>query len=338
MARLPFCLCGVRGGDLKQRIESIMTGRRLATLTRARRSALMLGAVAFIAAPVVVGALTLRSRVPTETAGQEPGAPVVFEVAAVRLNKSGQLAAQFDDLPGGRFIAVNATLRMLILDAYRIPDRQLVDAPDWTRNERFDVNAKLEREAPIVRGTAGERQFALRSLLAERFTLRVHRETRQIPMYALVMARTDRKPGSLLKPSVTDCSADAMRARAAAAQASQPLAGMCGTRATAGRLQFGGRMSDLARNLSGSAEIGRNVVDQTGLTGVWQFELSLGGPPQQRAPGLEPVANDPNAPLLITALQEQLGLKLESIQGPMEFLIVDGVERLDRQDAIDQRP
>jgi len=91
-------------------------------------------------------------------------------------------------------------------------------------------------------------------------------------------------------------------------------------------------MSDLARNLSGSAEIGRNVVDQTGLTGVWQFELSLGGPPQQRAPGLEPVANDPNAPSLITALQEQLGLKLESIQGPMEFLIVDRVERLDRQD------
>ena len=97
-------------------------------------------------------------------------------------------------------------------------------------------------------------------------------------------------------------------------------------------------MSDLARNLSGSAEIGRNVVDQTGLTGVWQFELSLGGPPQQRAPGLEPVANDPNAPSLITALQEQLGLKLESIQGPMEFLVVDRVERLDRQDVIDARP
>ena len=338
MARLPFCLCGVRGGDLTQRIDSIMTGRRLASLTRARRSALILGAVAFIAAPVVLGALTLRSRALTETAGQERGAPVVFAVAAVRLNKSGLIAAQWDDMPGGRFVAVNATLRMLILDAYRIPDRQLVDAPDWTRNERFDVNAKLERDSPIVRGSAGERQLALRSLLAERFTLRVHSETRQVQMYALVMARTDRKPGSLLKPSLTDCSAEAMRARADAAQAGQPLSGMCGTRATAGRLQFGGRMSDLTRALSGSAEIGRNVVDQTGLTGVFQFELALGERPQQRAQGLEPVANDPNAPSLITALQEQLGLKLESTQGPMEFLIVDRVERLDRQDAIDPRP
>ena len=96
-------------------------------------------------------------------------------------------------------------------------------------------------------------------------------------------------------------------------------------------------MSDFARSLSGSAEIGRNVVDQTGLTGVWQFELSLGERPQRRPPGLEP-ADDPNAPSLITALQEHLGLKLESIQGPMEFLIVDRAERLDRQDAIDSRP
>jgi uncharacterized protein (TIGR03435 family) len=332
VARLPFYLCGVRGGNLKQRIESIMSGSRRTELTRLGRAVLMLGGVVVIAAPVVVGALTLRSRAPLETAGQEPGAPVVFEVAAVRLNKSGQLAAQFDDLPGGRFIAVNTTLRMLILDSYRIPDRQLVDAPDWARTERFDVNAKLEREAPIVRGTAGERQFALRSLLADRFKLRVRRETRQIPMYALVMARADRKPGPILQPSSADCSPEGMRARADAAQAGRPASGMCGTRATAGRLQFGGRMSDLARNLSGSAEIGRNVVDQTGLTGFWQFELLLGERPPQRAPGLEPVANDPNARSLITALQEQLGLKLESIQGPMEFLIVDRVERLDRQD------
>ena len=127
-------------------------------------------------------------------------------------------------------------------------------------------------------------------------------------MYALAMARTDRTPGPLLKPSLTDCSAEGMRARADAAQAGKPLSGMCGTRATAGRLQFGGRMSDFARVLSGAAEIGRNVVDQTGLTGVWQFELPLGERPPQRSPGPEAVADDPNAPSLITAVQEQLGL------------------------------
>ena len=96
-------------------------------------------------------------------------------------------------------------------------------------------------------------------------------------------------------------------------------------------------MTDLARALSGSAEIGRNVIDQTGLTGAWEFQLML-VPPQQRLPGQEPLPDDPNAPSLITALQEQLGLKLESIQGPMEFLVVDRVERLDRQDVIDARP
>ena len=319
MARLPFCLCGVRGGDLASRIDAIMTGGRGSQLTRARRTVMVLGAVVAIAAPVVVGALTIRPLAPPLAAvSQEPaGAPVAFEVAAVRLNTSGQRAAQFNDLPGGRFVAVNTTVRMLILDAYRIPDRQLVDAPNWTTTERVDVNARLEREAPIVRGTAGERQFALRSLLAERFKLQVHRETRQSPMYALVMARADRKPGPILKSSSTDCSPDSMRARADAMQAGKQPSGICGTRVTDGRIQFGGRMTDLARVLSGSAEVGRYVIDQTGLIGGWEFELTRR-------------SDDPNEPLLITALQEQLGLKLESIQGPLEFLVVDRIERLDK--------
>jgi uncharacterized protein (TIGR03435 family) len=328
--RLPFCLCGVRGGDLAQRIESIMAVRSRRQLTRGRRAMLTVAVAAIVAAPVVAGALSKRTQ--ADAGDKKPGASVVFEVAAVRANKSGAIAALWDDLPGGRFVATNATLRMLIVEAYRIPDRQLVDAPDWTRSERFDVNAKLEREAAIVRGTAGERQLALRSLLAERFKLRVHGETRQVPMYALVMARADRQTGPILKPSSADCSPEGMRARADAAQAGRPVPGMCGTRATAGRLQFGGPMTDLARALSGSAEIGRNVIDQTGLTGSWEFQMMFVPPQQQRLPGQEPLPDDPNAPSLITALQEQLGLKLESIHGPMEFLIVDNVDRLDRED------
>jgi uncharacterized protein (TIGR03435 family) len=296
-----------------------------------------LGVVVLLAASIASG--VVRFETSLRAAGQEPKAPVVFEVAAVRQNKSGQIAAQIDDLPGGRFIATNATARMLIREAYRIPDKQLVDAPDWTQSERFDVNAKLEREAPIVRGDAGGRQLALRSLLAERFKLLVHRETRQVPMYALVMARADRKPGPMLRPSSTDCSPAGMQARTDAAQAGKPLLGMCGTIARAGRIQFGGQLSAFARALSGSADIGRNVIDRTGMSGAWDFELTFTPDrPQQRPPGQEPVPVDPNGPSLLTALQEQLGLKLESIQGPMEFLIVDRVERLDRQDAIDPRP
>ena len=91
-------------------------------------------------------------------------------------------------------------------------------------------------------------------------------------------------------------------------------------------------MTDFARALSGSAEIGRNVIDQTGLSGDWEFQLTF-VPPQQRPAEQQPAPVDPDAPSLITALQEQLGLKLESIQGPIEFLVVDNVERLDREDG-----
>jgi len=96
---------------------------------------------------------------------------------------------------------------------------------------------------------------------------------------------------------------------------------------------FSGQASNFFESQFNNAPKVVGVVDQTGLTGVWQFELPLSERPQQRPPGLEPVANDPNPLSLITALQEQLGLKLESIQGPIEFLVVDHVERLDREDG-----
>jgi uncharacterized protein (TIGR03435 family) len=273
-------------------------------------------------------------------AGQEPSPPAVFEVAAVRPNKSGQTAAQIEEPPGGRYIATNASLRILILRAYEISEDQLVGAPDWTRSERFDINATLGQEPPTVpRGEPSARRLALRSLLAERFKLVVHRETRQVPMYALVMARVDRTPGPKLTPSSRDCSPEARLAAAEAAkQVGKPLLGLCGSLISSGRLQFGGRaLSDFARGLSGIPDVGRTVIDRTGLTGNWDAELTF-TPDRlpQRTPGQEPPAFDPNGPFLLTALQEQLGLKLESIQGAMEVLVVDRVERLDREDTVDR--
>jgi uncharacterized protein (TIGR03435 family) len=326
------CVAGVSGADLRTRIESIVRKDLGTRMTLGRRVAVALVGGVLIGVPIVSG--IVRIDTPLLAVGQEASTPVVFEVAAVRPNKSGEIAAHIDDSPGGRFIATNATLRMLILEAYRITGNQLVEAADWTRTERFDVNAKLEREAPIVRGEPGERQLALRSLLAERFKLVVHRETREFPMYALVMARADRKPGAMLKPSSIDCSPQATQARVAAVQAGKPLSGVCGRRVTSGLIQFGGRpLSEFAQALSISPDIGRSVVDRTGLTGTWDFELTF-TPDRlpQRLPGQEPPAFDPNGPSLLTALQEQLGLKLESIRGPMEVLVVDRVERLVRED------
>jgi len=327
------CVAGVSGAELRKRIESIVRmeiGTRL-PVTRSIALALVVGVV--IGMPIVSG--LLKTDVPVLAAGQAPKPPVVFEVAAVRQNNSGQTGfSTEDDLPGGRYRATNAPLRLLIRQAYGISEMQLVDAPSWTQNERFDINATLEREPPFVPfGVLGERQFALQSLLATRFKLVVHRETREVPLYALVLAQADRKPGAMLKPSSADCSPAAMAAHIAAGQAGKTLA--CGTLVNTTRIQFGGRtMSDFAGILSSIPFVGRGVVDRTGLTGNWQFELTYTPAPDQVTParsGQEPPRVDLDGPSFFTALQDQLGLKLESIRGPMEFLVVDGVETLREQ-------
>jgi uncharacterized protein (TIGR03435 family) len=296
-----------------------------------RQSTFVVGALLGIP----IASVVLRIGTPLLAVGQEPSAPVFFEVAAVKPNNSGQTAAQIEEPPGGRYIATNASLRILILRAYGIQDNQLAGAPDWTRTERFDINAKLAEEPPAVPpGQLGARRFALRSLLAERFKLLVHPETRQVPMYALVMARPDGKPGPMLTPASGACSPENAEARIAAAQGGKPPSGICGSRFTSGRIQIGGRaLSELARGLSGSPDIGRTVIDRTGLTGNWDLELTF--TPDclpERSPGQEPLAIEPNGPSLFTALQEQLGLKLELIRGSMDVLVVDRVERLDNQD------
>jgi uncharacterized protein (TIGR03435 family) len=330
------CVTGVAGSNLRARIESIVRNERGERMTLSRRIAVAFVAAALVGIPIVVG--VVRAEAPLLAVGQEPSTPVFFEAASVRANTSGDLAAYINDLPGGRLVATNATLRTLILQAYQMLDNQLVDAPDWARTERFDVNAKLEREPSTVpRGEPGERQLALRSLLAERFKLLVHRETREFPMYALVMARSDRRLGPMLKPSSTDCSPETVQARVTAASAGNlgPGSGLCGTRVTTGHIQFGGRsLGEFARSLSRSTEVGRSVIDRTELTGNWDLDLTF-TPDRlpQLSPGREPPAIDPNAPSLFVALQEQLGIRLESIRGPMEVLVVDRLQRLDPRDA-----
>ena len=327
------CVTGVTGSDLRARVEAIARNELGTRMTIGRRLAVALLGAMVGGVPIIAG----MTRAPFLAVAQGPSSPVVFEVAAVRQNNSGQTFSETeDDLPGGRYTATNTPLRLLIRQAYGISENQLVDAPGWTRTERFDIDAKLEREPPVVPdGQLGERHFALQSLLAKHFNLVVHRETRDVPLYALVMARADRKPGPKLQPSSADCSPAAMPAQIDATLAGKPLA--CGTLVNTGRIRFGGRtMSDLAKTLSSLPLLGRGVVDRTGLIGRWQFELTYTPDPDQlppAQPGRELPAFDPNGPSLSAAFQEQLGLKLESIRGPMEVLVVDRVERLDASES-----
>jgi uncharacterized protein (TIGR03435 family) len=320
------CMAGVTGSDLRRRIESILRGSLIRPMGTGRRVALLVAGVTCIGVPIVAGAV---NAVPLVPVGQEAPAPVSFEVASVKANRSGERAAYTsDNVPGGGYTATNAPLRLLILQAYQISGNQLLNAPDWIASERFDIVARLDHEPPAVpRGEPGARQLAMRTLLAERFKLAVRRETREFPMYALVMARADGRPGPMLTPSSTDCSPEAMKVRIASAQAEKPVLGMCGSRFNSGRIRFGGYpISEFAKVFS--PYNGRSVIDRTGLTGNWDFDLTFTpDQPAQPPPGQNPPVIDPNLPPLLTAMQEQLGLKLEPTKGLVEVLIVEHVER-----------
>jgi uncharacterized protein (TIGR03435 family) len=240
-----------------------------------------------------------------------------FEVASIKANKSDDVRImELEVLPGGRFTARNVPVDQLILLAFGVRDFQLSGGPSWIKSERFDIDAKAD--ADLTPGTAPPQ---LRQLLVDRFTLKVHKETREVPIYALDQARRDGKLGPALRRPVTDyCAEAAARARTgqpkSPTQPSQRI--RCGMRGGQGTLTagsipvatFAGRLSSL---------VNRVVVNRTGLDGVFDFDLSW--TPDQAA------ATDSSGPSIFTALQEQLGLKLESTRGPVEFLVIDSVEQ-----------
>ena len=311
---------------------------------------LLIAAVAMLVLPVV-GALdtslvrvaAAQNQVIIQQGGGPPPAagPVpenlTFEAASVKPNKSGSGQVSVGIQPGGRFNAVNVPLRLLIRNAYQLQDFQLVGGPGWMTTDRFDIIAKAEGDPPPTPpGTPGPFQIMLRNLMADRFKLKVHRETREMPVYALMLVRSDGRLGPKLRPSTTDCAAIAAAARGRGGAPQIPQAGerpLCGMRTGPGNMSGGGfPLSQLATALSPFAQ--RVVIDRTGLTGNFDLDLTWTpdqipqAPPGGLPPGIPPPPPvDPNGPSLFTAVQEQLGLKLESIRGPVEVLVIDSVEQ-----------
>ena len=164
------------------------------------------------------------------------------------------------------------------------------------------------------------------TLLVDRFKLVVHREMRDSPIYALVLARSDSRLGPELKPSSTDCVAWLAELRVRGGAPPPPGSAVrCGIRFISGKV-IGNAMSiaDLAGNLSGVA--GRMVVDKTGLTGAYDFEMTF-TPDPAPGDGLNTPQTLSEGGSLFTALQEQLGLKLEAQRGPVEFFVIDSAAR-----------
>jgi len=239
-------------------------------------------------------------------------------------------------LPGGRLAGVT-TLQSLILRAYGIQRYQMEGGPSWLTTDYFDIAAKAERDT----ATEAEINEMLKSLLAERFGLRVHVETRQVPVYTITVARADGRLGAGLKRTSLECEAtleERKRTGAAAPRPSGPPAQMtptCGlvmmgmtARTSAATVTIGGRpISALVTQIS--SELGAPVADGTGLAGL--FDVALEYESTQRMPGLPPPGLDPNStdslPVpLPAALQQQLGLKLEKGTGPLPITIVDAAD------------
>jgi uncharacterized protein (TIGR03435 family) len=266
-------------------------------------------------------------------AAQEP-AKEQFEVATIKLNRSGDLRQFIQRQPGGRVTVTNMPVRQLIAFAYQLAQFQLIGGPSWMTSDRFDMVAKLEGDPSFGSPGSGPDPImrAMQTLLADRFQLKLHRETREMDIYALVMAKPGGAPAAGLKRSEIDC-AEMARARRGQPppQGPPPIpAGggpiPCSIMGSPGMIRFGGFPISQITTMLG-AMTGRMVVDRTGLTGNWEFVLTFAAEQRgQPPPGVDLPPVDPGAPSIFTALQEQLGLKLEATKGPVDVTIVDSIE------------
>jgi uncharacterized protein (TIGR03435 family) len=238
-------------------------------------------------------------------------APLRFEVASIKqLQPSGgpmfvalpRLAGQ----PGGRYTHTGS-IRVLFQQAFQMPFVRQVGGPEWTERDIYSITAKVPDDVPM---TAENVRQMVRQLLIDRFKLVAREETRELPIYRLVLARDDRRLGANITPVTTDCSGDLAR--------TEP----CSRRMMSSRNAVEIRnqpITSLANLLEGIT--GRPVIESTGLSGTFDLTLNF-TPDQQLAAGIES-----EYPSLFTAIQEQLGLKLEAGREPMPVLVIDSIER-----------
>jgi uncharacterized protein (TIGR03435 family) len=244
-----------------------------------------------------------------------------FEVASIK-PRTGEPVFQAPDSPD-RYTHPDATLADLIAFAYDVQDFQVLDGPAWIRTSRYEVSAK----AAAVPSENGMR-LMVRRLLADRFGLRAHGETREMAVYRLVTARADGRLGQRMKPSSIDCPAiiEARAAAGTAADAAPQCLWRIGFMATSALMTLDGApLPRLARLLQ--PMLGRIVLDRTGLTGTFDVQLEFS--PEQTAArfplasGVPPGTAGRDGLSLFTALEEQLGLKLESARDQVPVIVVD---------------
>ena len=227
-----------------------------------------------------------------------------FEVASIKPNRSDSTGISGADfVMKGRYTVINYPLWLLVVDAFGLQGRdgreQVIGGPGWMNTAKYDINAITD----ILTPTRAQHRAMLRHLLEERFSLRAHQETREVDVYDLVIAREDAVLGAGLRASKTDCKALAASGK-----------GRCGWSASGFRHTATAQpIQNLMTQLLKSVD--RRIVDRTGLKGPFDWELQLASDP-----------NDPSAPSVFTALQEQLGLKLVPNRGMIEVVVIDYIQ------------
>jgi len=254
--------------------------------------------------------------------------PPQFEVASIKPSFS-DMVMNVRPLPGR--LTADATLQVLMQYAYGVAPFQVVGGPGWLTSERYQIDATANATA------SRDRMFLmLQSLLEDRFQLKVHRDVKEQPVFALVADKGGVKLPSPKEGVCVDSAADAATewvggGRMAAPGEVQPAKGRCGSAVLglgpAGAQMHGGKiaMPELARTLS--MLLGRSVVDKTGFTGL--FDLQLDFVPDDTTPAMPPPppGSYTSGVSIAQALLQQLGLRLESARGPVQVIVVDQAER-----------
>jgi bla regulator protein blaR1 len=277
---------------------------------------------------VVIAVLLASSAVPVD--GQAPQR--TFDVISIKPSQPGA-SNRLPRISPGRVEIFNTTLKALIRMAYSrfaFDTREIAGGPSWIDVDRFDLVATIDRPPQLdAAGMPTELVGMLRALIEDRFRVKAHNERREGDVYVLAFARSDKKTGAGLH-TVPDACAAALKALTAAAPP-PPRSGPppCSFGGPPGQLVGTGvTMAMFANVLSGN--VGRTVIDRTGLAGSFDIELnfdpsSAAQAPPGAPPGPAPI--DDAKPSIFTALQEQLGLKLDSTRGPIDVLVIDQAER-----------
>jgi uncharacterized protein (TIGR03435 family) len=251
--------------------------------------------------------------------------PPTFEVASIKASDSTETSGGSVFQPNGRYMAHNVTVRDFIAEAYRVRSFQIVGTPDWTKVDRFEIVAKAQDAAdsqplPQPNGAYAPPPapfLRLQTLLKDRFRLIVHTEQREGPAYTLVLARNDKRFGPNVSQRTVPCTAP---------QSTPAPREFCGgIRRISGLFTArGATMAQLASGLS--AVLSRPVFDRTDIDSLVDFDLRWTPLTVATPSPNSDTQTDPETSLF-TALQEQLGLKLEATKGPVDVLVIDHVER-----------